>query len=241
MDALLRFSRRILIWLYNRNLIFLPGHSILKKFVLKRAGSYGTEILLDIQGFKLFINPQDAGIAPYLISYGVYEPLETKLFLEKLRPGMVVIDVGANIGYYSIMASKNIGPLGKVLAFEPEENNFKLLLKNIEINECKNIILVKKAISDRDGFSELFIHRDNLGMHSLVSDSSQNGPIRQNVETITLDAFIEQNIKNSRIDIIKIDVEGAEGRVLKGAKALLEMQAPCIFIEFCYSRLQNPI
>ena len=84
---------------------------------------------------------------------------------EILKPGMVVLDIGANIGYHTLISSKLVGNTGKIYSFEPEPHNFKLLLKNIEINEFKNIIPINKALSNNIGSTKLFLDTQSENIH----------------------------------------------------------------------------
>ena len=81
-----------------------------------------------------------------VLSSGTYEPEETRLFRSKCRPGDTVIDVGANVGWYTVIASKLVGKKGRVIAFEPEPVNFAILKKNVLANGCENVILELKAL-----------------------------------------------------------------------------------------------
>jgi len=101
-------------------------------------------ILANIQGSKMYIDPKDESIGVPMLVEG-YEKNETKLFKKYIKENMGVIDIGANIGYYSLLAAKLVGKNGKVYAFEPETANYKMLLKNIEINGYKNIVSEQKA------------------------------------------------------------------------------------------------
>lgn len=98
-------------------------------------------LLIDVQGSKMWVDAEDYAISYYLITRGIYEPRETNLFKKIVRHGMTVIDLGANIGYYTLIASKLVGESGKVYAFEPEPDNFNILVKNININNLKNVVV----------------------------------------------------------------------------------------------------
>jgi len=132
--------------------------------------------------------------------------------LKKLKKNSVVVDVGANIGLVSILAAKRFNAK-KVISFEPCSDNFILLKKNIEVNDCKNIIINKFAISDKKGKTKLYLH--GSGTHSLV----RKGKKFELVKQTTLDEVLKNE---PVIDLLKIDVEGAELKVLKGANKTLE-------------------
>jgi FkbM family methyltransferase len=196
-------------------------------------------VLLSCQGSEMFVNPRDEGIAPALLAKGVFEKAETELFKSLIEPGMVVLDIGANIGYYALIAAKIVGETGKVYAFEPERANFDLLAKSIEKNGYRNVIPVNKAVSDKSGQIKLFLDRVNFGRHSLSSKNVPEKCWHEEVESITLDEFFEHEPGGGRVGLIKMDVEGAEGLVLAGAKKVLESEGLKVLMEFAPSRLRS--
>jgi FkbM family methyltransferase len=197
-------------------------------------------ILIDIQGSKMYVNTQDKGLVPSLLVYGVYEKYESELFKKLIKPGMLVVDIGANIGYYSLIAAKLVGNNGRVYAFEPEPNNYNLLVKNIKINNLANIIPIQKAVSNKRGNIKLFLDKVNLAAHSF---SENNIPIQKEgfveVEALTLDEFFENTTKNSKVDFIKLDTQGAEGLVVEGSTGILSSNNLKIVMEFWPYGLKN--
>lgn len=157
------------------------------------------------------------------IALGKYEPYVTKLFLENVevlkRVGndIVVVDVGANIGYYSLLAGKK-GT--RVWAFEPEEINFSILTKNVKDNGLENIKIYKKAVGDRRGRVRILKSEENYG-------NSRVGRKGELVEMVKLDDVVKE-----KVDMIKIDVEGWEGKVVEGAKRIISKYKPVIFLEY---------
>jgi len=162
----------------------------------------------DINGFKIYADGKSS-IAKFLGVKGSYEEETTRLFNEILKEGMIILDIGANIGYYSLLASRLVGDKGKVFAFEPCPESFALLQKNIEVNGFKNIVPVAKAVSNQCGKQKLFLAKD-AGQHSL--EGQANSKFIE-VDVITIDEFLKGNIP---IDLVKIDVEGLEEKVLLG-------------------------
>ncbi len=94
---------------------------------------------VEVMGFKLHFDPKDRVMSHYLLEDRAWEPVETEALRQELRRGDVVVDVGANIGYYTILASRLVGEGGKVYAFEPEPDNFAMLQKNLKANGCTNV------------------------------------------------------------------------------------------------------
>ena len=138
----------------------------------------------------------------------------------------IFLDIGANMGKYSILVGKELGDRGRVLAFEPLPKNYEMLKKNITLNNLKNVAALDTACGSENKSSDLFIDSRNTGGHSLVRETDQK--IRINVKK--LDNIIE-DLKLNRIDLIKIDVEGAESDVLKGAVATVKKFRPKIIFE----------
>ena len=144
-------------------------------------------------------------------------------FLPRLKDKNTLWDIGANIGFYSILAAKEMSSKSKVIAFEPEKDTFNLLKKNIELNQVKNITAYEFALGDTKG-KQLIYSSDtpNFGAHSFVQRTDfllkKQGT---EIKIKTADSLIEES-KVDIPDVIKIDVEGAEILVLRGMKKLLK-------------------
>ena len=160
-------------------------------------------------------------------------------FLKKqLVNGSVFIDIGANIGAYSLIASKLVGNKGKVYSFEPVKSIHNQLTQNIKQNSITNIVVEKMAIFDKNTTLELYISdNQNMGMSSILHHSNESGE-KQTVQATTLDNYID-NKDLIKIDFIKIDIEGAEINALKGMKQTLIKFSPIILIEISDGILEN--
>ncbi len=165
---------------------------------------------------KLYIDKNDEVVSQQLLQNGKWEPYETEIFKKSIKKGDTVVDIGAHIGYYTIIAAKIVGPKGRVYAFEPNPNNFKLLSKTIATNQYSNVILVKKAVSDKTGKIKLYINTQNTGDHRVFNSHDDRKSIT--IETVKLDDFFS---KNEKIDLIKMDIQGSEHNTLKGGRKLL--------------------
>lgn len=179
-------------------------------------------------GKFLYVRAEDGGVAHQLIMYREYEPYESKLVREYLKPGMTVYNIGANLGYYALLASECVGGSGKIYAFEPGPENFELLQKTIAENGGATIELFQSAVSDRSGIATLSISATNSGDHQLRIDTSRD---HIQVPTVSIDRFILEG--HAAPDAIIMDVQGAELDVLRGAESLLASKAPLVlFTEF---------
>ncbi|UCH51026.1 MAG: FkbM family methyltransferase [Chloroflexota bacterium] len=180
------------------------------------------ELVLQVQGGRMITRASVFdGIANELLYRSGYEQYETKLFRQYVTADMTVVDIGANVGYYTLLAAKLVGAKGKVFAFEPEPENYALLVRNIKMNGYKNAIPERKAVSNKTGKANLFLNKET-GAHGLLSD--REGIIgTMTVETVSLDEYFKG--KEHPIDIIKIDVEGAELAVLRGMQNIIKNNA----------------
>jgi FkbM family methyltransferase len=184
-----------------------------------------------LPGLKLYLDPNDQVITPTILVLGNWEPAETTWFLRAVKPGATIVDAGANVGYYTVIGSRLVGEKGKVYAFEPEPTAFALLQKNVRLNGITNAVLVQKALSNRNGIVKLFIADQNKGDHRIYQPAGESRP-SMDVEAVRLDEYFKD--QKRRIDVIKMDTQGAEGLILEGMTGLLENRAdgPTIFMEF---------
>lgn len=166
------------------------------------------------------------GIRSELLLTGAYESLTTQVFKQNVKKGMTVVDIGANIGYYSLLASDLVGVNGKVYAIEPEQQNFTTLRKNIDLNLRDNIIPLKLAVSDIKSKGMLNISDTEGGAHSLINCREYKHAVEVDLDTLD-NLFASENI-----DVIKCDTEGNEINVLNGAWQLIERCFPLLIIEF---------
>jgi FkbM family methyltransferase len=161
-----------------------------------------------------------------------FEKQEIQIVEKFLKKGDVFIDVGANGGFYTVIASKIVGNTGHVYAFEPGIQELKLLRQNILANNLENVTIIEKAVSNEKGTARFAISKDGA-MNSLLETDHPNQQVEewQNVELTTLDYAIKEfSIK--KINFIKIDVEGAEKFVLEGAKeCILSDDSPIVLFE----------
>lgn len=191
--------------------------------------------VVDVRGAKMVLDPEDTVVSRVIKRDGIWEPLETELFERELRPGDVVVDAGANLGYYTLIASRKVGPTGHVFAFEPEPRAFALLQRNVELNDLRNVTLVPKALGRAPGTLKLYLAPRNRGDHRVYDPSGKRESIE--VEVVRLDdALRERDVDH--VDFMKIDTQGAECAILDGAGELLGASRElAVVLEFTPSAL----
>jgi len=166
--------------------------------------------------------------------FGLGEPLETEILRKEIKNGDVVLDLGANIGFYTLLAAELVGKLGRVFAFEPEPNNFICLEKNVRLNGYENVVLVRKAVLNKTDRCTLYLSDQDSSTHRIYDMCDGRRFI--DVESIRLDDYFH----DQRVDFIKMDIEGAEWAALQGMSLLLEKNKHVkILTEFSPSGLKE--
>ena len=180
--------------------------------------SGGCEFFTSFDGFSLVVPVDDAGVVS-----------EVRVAYLQPRKGDVVVDAGAHYGFYSLLASRLVGGRGLVLAFEPASDNYRGLIKNLKLNHAGNIAPLKMALGSRDGEGELY-HSTHSGARALTPFPPPYRNLHsERVRVAKLDTVLPA-LGISRVDLIKLDVEGFELEVLKGAVATLAKHKPSLTI-----------
>jgi len=182
-----------------------------------------------VHGFKCYVRSQDPGISRELAVYHTHEPSATQLFKKYIQEGMYEIDIGSNLGYYALLASKCTGPRGKVIAIEPEPNNFDLLKINVETNRIENVTVLPYAIGDENGTSKFFV-TEASNTNSLLQPALGNVMASIHVQVRKLDTLYEE-LNIPRIDLVRMDIEGGEIIAIKGMSRVLKQYKPMLLIE----------
>ena len=188
---------------------------------------------------KMFLHPNDAF---RLSIYGIHGTHDFKIIKNNVKDGDNVIDLGANIGYFTLILAKLVGPTGKVFAFEPDPRNLALLKKNVEYNNYKNVIIVPKAVSNVNDKCTLYTGQKTFGQNKIYKPKNTKTQkfIPIDSETVRLDDFFKTNGLLDKISFIKIDVEGAEFLALSGMKEILKLNKNIkIFTEAEISYLED--
>jgi len=168
-------------------------------------------------GATIVLNPADPVVSGAL-RFGMYEKAETAFFLSYCRPGMTFLDIGANYGYYTALFLTRSGPGSRVIALEPDWQNFEFLQRTVAANKGQNVTCLQLAASDKAGKATLYRNLENRGDHRLYSNDLASSTCE--VETNTVDSILRM-LAVDGIDLIKMDVQGFEGRVLEGMKNTL--------------------
>jgi FkbM family methyltransferase len=183
----------------------------------------------EYKGVKLTLPTKDTTIVPSILG-GYFESLELDFFARAAAGSNVVLDVGANVGLYSCVAGTNVPPQGVVYAFEPITENVAYFQKNLLNNGLRNVEIYQLAMGEGEGELEIFVSSESIATHS-ASSSHSGGDSTVTVPMTSIDAFVESK-GIERVDLLKIDVEGYDGYVLRGSVKTIESHRPTIFIEY---------
>lgn len=193
--------------------------------------------ILPLGSLRIIITKSGAGALIYY--QGVSEPGTRNFLLRFLKTGMVFLDIGAHLGEFALYAAAKVGLTGEVHAFEPHPEVCEILRQNIALNALQGVKVSQAAVCDADGFVEFAIPADPAGSLIWSQKAQAATPIHTvQVPSITLDTYWKGNGK--KVDLIKVDVEGAELLVLKGSQSLLckePTDAPVILFEYLPSNM----
>jgi FkbM family methyltransferase len=216
MELLVRTKKRLA---PNFQLEDLPLYLPAKRWVFNRL----RQKEVTIHGFPFLLDALDS---LELSIFRNYEPFETSLLSAEIRPGMTIVDVGANIGYYTLLFSKLTGGSGRVYAFEPEPQNFGLLQQNLARNDRTNVEVFNLAASDQGGESFLYLSTENHGDHQTYLSDRERQKVR--ITMARLDDCV-----SGPVDLVKMDVQGFEAHVLHGMQSIIAASPRLtIFTEF---------
>lgn len=177
------------------------------------------------RGLRLRVDPADQVVAQGLLVRGAWEPFESTLFEQALSPGMTAFCLGAHIGYYALLAARRVGPRGRVYAFEPGPENFRLLVENVDANGYRNVVAVPRAVSNVTGRVRLHLNASNTGDHRIYPGDEPRPSLE--VDVVRLDDWLGG--AETAADVIQMDLQGAELLALDGMQALLA-RSPAVTI-----------
>lgn len=199
----------------------------------------GTVLCRVMGAHKIYVPANDVGFAHHIMMEGMWEGWLTVFMARQIKPGMVLLDVGANHGYYTLLFSWLTGPTGRVVAYEPHPRTAELLRRTLVVNGFTDVATVHElAVSASPGGTlSLFFEASEPKNARLVDDLQPDHPNVVRVGSTTLDAIMQTH---SRVDFLKIDVEGAEEAVIQGAWGLLARDKPAMVLEFNVQRCRDP-
>jgi FkbM family methyltransferase len=215
------------------------GHDLPLRLTLKT--SYLAPVRMEVEPHvNMLLDPEDL-IPRTILATGAWEPDSWSAIAQRLRTGDTFVDIGAHIGYYTLKAASTVGASGRVLAVEPNPRTLKQLQDNVQASNATAVTIFPFACSDSEGILELFAAPSvNTGESSLSrANASQEGAVvvSYKVRARPLDDIVRE-AKVSRVDVIKVDVEGAEYLVLKGASETLARFHPMLIAEVLDDQLK---
>jgi FkbM family methyltransferase len=181
----------------------------------------------NVHGDALTVLSGDQGISRELSVYQIHEPLTTELVKQFLKPGMNVVDIGGNLGYYALLEAQMVGDTGRVIAIEPVASNFAQLSRNVAANGYRNIILENVAIGTINGSAPIYLSNKS-NWHSLHPVPWETREVT--VRVSTLDSLLARYELPS-LDLIRMDLEGYEIEVIRGMKSTIKKYSPRLLIE----------
>jgi FkbM family methyltransferase len=185
-----------------------------------------TPATIERHGARIHLNPRDPVVSGAL-ALGVYEKPETRFFLRTISPGATFLDIGANIGYYSALALARVGPAGRVIAIEPDPETFEYLLRTIAANGADRAHVVRKGLADAPGTLRLYRNSSNRGDNRLYANDLADGYVE--VEVARADDVLA-GLGIAKVDLIKIDVQGFEGKVFSGLERTIRNSGPLVIL-----------
>lgn len=188
-------------------------------------------------GMSIWV-PWNDHIGQIIYADGYYEPDLVAVIERILKPGMVFFDVGAHIGQYTLVASQVVGQTGQLHSFEPDPETYGFLEASVALNNLDNVHLNRAALSSQAGVGQLYLASvSRLGDNSLAPPKGYSG-VSCEVRCLTLDEYITAK-RLSRVDVMKVDIEGAELAMLQGGRQLFSLSTrPVVIMEFEEARQQ---
>lgn len=187
-----------------------------------------------VDGHIMYARAIDSIALLFLYKFKANEYFERLLLDLASKPGMTAVDIGANLGYFTLALAEKAGPQGLVLAFEPEPSNHALLRKTLDDNGIRNVKLEQAAVSDAQGTCRLYVCEENGGDNRIFDSGDQRASVE--VPMVTLDDYLQ----GRSLDVLKMDVQGAEARILRGMKETLRRSPGAIVLsEFSPSLIRQ--
>jgi FkbM family methyltransferase len=190
-----------------------------------------SEVVQAEQGFRIHVDPSDYAVGHTLARTAGYEPEVSAALRRVLGRGATFIDIGANIGWFSLLGASIVGPGGRVVAVEPNPRNVALLRESVRDNGFENIEVLPVAVAERPGVAALETDGSNGRLIPIDGPPPETMEASFVVATYPLDDLLD-SLGTNRVDVMKIDVEGAEPLVLLGATKTISQRRPLLISEF---------
>ncbi len=188
-----------------------------------------------LNGLLMYADSRDLSIAPHLLIEGLWEPGLTAFFLSAIRPGAIVVDIGANMGYFTLLAAQATGPQGRVYAMEPHPRSFEILQRNVAVNWlAERVRCIRCAVLDGPRQTKLHTTSTCLGSSSLFATGVPEGNFRFE-DTVDVAAKTLDELVQEKVDVVKIDAEGSEPFILDGMRSVIA-RSPNIKIVMEFNR-----
>jgi FkbM family methyltransferase len=217
--------------LYKTSLfIVVTFYGFLESLLLSARGDLEKAHIIEVNGYKLSTIPYDTGISKELLIFKMHEPIACQLLKKELKSGMVVLDVGSNIGLYVLLERKFVGKEGRVIAVEPSKKALFYLRRNIQLNGFDDIETHELAVTSDDKWIDFLVHpKSNM---SRVVDANRHFPegVVVKVPGRSLDSFVESCYLD-RLDLIRMDVEGHEYQIYNGGRRTIARFKPALLVE----------
>lgn len=210
---------------------------------LFRQGYGEVDSIIEYKGVRISAPARDLSLIPGLVG-GYYEATELEVFMALAAASRNIIDVGGNIGLYTVLGAKQLPAEGKVYTFEPIAENVAYIHKNLALNNLAERVHVEPlAVGKEDGELTIHMSKDNVGNHSAARNNVQDAMGSVQVPRVSLDSYVASasvaSALGNQVDILKIDVEGYDGLVLEGAQGLIGRCNPTLFVEFIPDLMEN--
>ncbi|MDQ3875336.1 MAG: FkbM family methyltransferase [Actinomycetota bacterium] len=179
-------------------------------------------------GSRIWVEPDDY-IGRTVFYFGDFDPKVTWVVQRVLRPGDLFVDVGANIGLVSLLAARLVGPSGVVHAVEPQPRLAELIRRSAALNSFEHVLVHEVALSDREASVPLWLRKGHTGMATLESPFDDDGGRSIDVDTRPAAEFLAE-VCSARPRLVKIDVEGHESAVMRGARTFFERSGPDVVL-----------
>lgn len=174
-----------------------------------------------------WLHADDQVITPWIRHYQTWEPDEATLARNFLKPGMTVVDIGANVGYWALLSARLVGPTGRVLAIEPEPANYALLCANVWQAGARNVEPIRAAAHRENGTTPFSLSDVNTGDHRAFQRPTAHRVVH--VRSVRLDDLLRAD---TAIDFVKLDIQGTEHVAVQGMEATIRRVRPTLVVEF---------